>query len=69
MAVEMTIKRWGNSLGIILPKNEIEKQHLRTNDKILVEIVKEANLSEAFGSLKSKISGQNFKDIVRKGLE
>ena len=69
MATEVILRKWGNSIGIILPKELIEKKNLREKDKILVEIVKEADLTKVFGSLKRKISGQEFKNLARKGWE
>ncbi|PIN86172.1 hypothetical protein COV19_06150 [Candidatus Woesearchaeota archaeon CG10_big_fil_rev_8_21_14_0_10_44_13] len=70
MAVEATTRRWGNSIGIILPKEFVEKNHIGPDEGILLELVKKADLSEIFGSLKTKgkrMSGQAFKDMVRKG--
>jgi len=37
--------------------------------KIIVNIVKEADLSDIFGSLNRKLSGQKFKDFVKQGWE
>lgn len=69
MAVEVKVKKWGNSMGVILPKFVIEKEQIKENDEILIQVVKEADLSNEFGSLKRKkgLSGQKFKDIVREG--
>ena len=67
MAIEVTVKKWGNSIGVILPKELVRKENLEENKKIIIEVVKEANLVKLFGSLKKKISGQEFKDMVREG--
>ena len=71
MTTEAVIRKWGNSLGIILPKEFLKKKHLKENDKIVVDVFKKANLSSSFGALKGKIkmSGQEFKDKVREGWE
>ena len=69
MATEVIIKRWGNSVGVVLPKELVEKEKLKEEDKVLIEVVKEANLENLFGSLKRKMSGQEFKDMVRQGWE
>jgi antitoxin component of MazEF toxin-antitoxin module len=70
MAVEVTIKKWGNSKGAIFPKEFLEKQGIKENDRIFVEVVKKMNLSKIFGSApKRTMSGQKFKDMVRKGWE
>jgi antitoxin component of MazEF toxin-antitoxin module len=68
MAVEVKLKKWGNSIGVILPKALIEEKKLRENDEILIEVVKEADLSDVFGSIKKrKMSGQEAKDLARAG--
>ncbi|MBI2550101.1 AbrB/MazE/SpoVT family DNA-binding domain-containing protein [Candidatus Woesearchaeota archaeon] len=69
MAIEVVLKRWGNSIGVVLPKELIDKEKLKENEKVLIEVVKEADLTKLFGSLKRKMSGQEFKDMVRQGWE
>ena len=69
MAVEAKVRQWGNSLGVILPKQFVEHEELHEGDVILLDVVKEADLSDIFGSLPRKMSGQEFKDMVRKGWE
>jgi len=66
---EVTIKKWGNSMGIVIPREVIERQHLKENEKVIVTIVKKADLSHLFGMLKGKVkmSGQEFKDLAREG--
>ncbi len=67
MAVEVVVRKWGNSVGVILPKELVEREDLKENEKVLLEVVKEANLEGIFGSLKRKMSGQEFKDMVKEG--
>jgi len=70
MAVEVKLKRWGNSMAVIVPNKLIEEKHLKENDTITIEIVKKADLTSVFGSIKEKdrkMSGQQMKDMVRKG--
>lgn len=67
MAVEVVVKRWGNSMGVVLPKEVVEKEDLKENQRVLIEVVKEADLTDIFGTLKRKMSGQEFKDMVRQG--
>ena len=43
MAIEVTLRKWGNSLGVILPKELVQKKHLKSDDKIFLEVVKEIN--------------------------
>ena len=67
MAIEVSVKKWGNSMGVILPKDIIRRENLKENEKILIDIVKKVDLTRLFGTLKRKLSGQEFKNIVREG--
>ncbi len=69
MATELEVKKIGNSLGIILPAEFVKSKKLKKNDKVLIEIVKETDLRPLFGMLRTRESGQHFKDMVRKGWE
>ena len=67
MAIEGIVKKWGNSMGVLIPKEVVEREKLRVNEKIIFNIVKKADLTNIFGTLERKISGQEFKEMVRKG--
>jgi len=67
MAIEVTVKKWGNSFGIVLPKEVVERENLRENRRIIINIIKQADLSDIFGLVKArKMSGQKMKDLSRK---
>jgi len=68
MGIEVTVKKWGNSFGVVLPKEVVKREGLKENKKIVINIIKQADLSDIFGSLKGKIrmSGQKMKDLSRK---
>ena len=43
-------KKWGNSLGVIIPKEEVKEHNLSENQRVVVEIVQVENpLKELFG--------------------
>ena len=67
MAIEVVIKKWGNSLGVVFPKSLVEKKHLKENNKVIIEVIKEANLEGIFGAGSKKVGGQKLKDIARAG--
>ena len=68
MEIKAIAKRWGSSIGVIIPKDVVEAKRIKENDEIIIEIVKKADISDIFGLVKKrKMSGQNFKDMVRKG--
>jgi hypothetical protein len=72
--VECDIKarKWGNSLGLVIPKDIVEKENIQENEDLHVLILKKKKnpLRETFGSMKNewKMSGQEIKDILRKEL-
>lgn len=64
----VVLKKWGSSLGVIIPADMVEKEKLKTGEKVVVEIRKVNNLKDIFGSLKNwKIDAQKFKDEARAG--
>ena len=67
MVTEVIIKKWGNSFGVILPKEIVDRQHLKVNQKIGIQVFQKADLRDLFGSLPRDVSGQRFKDDARKG--
>lgn len=70
MAVEVKLKRWGNSMAVIVPSALIEQKNMKENDTILIEVVKKADLSDVYGMIKKrKMSGQEAKDMAREGWD
>ena len=67
MTIECIVKKLGNSMGVLIPKEFVKKEKLKLNEKILFDIVKKADLMNIFGSLERTMSGQEFKDMVRNG--
>lgn len=71
MEIEATTRKWGNSIGIILPKDFVKRKNLKENAKIRIDITTDEDLNglnEIFGMLKGKLkkSGQKIKDELRK---
>ena len=60
-------KKWGNSVGVILPKEMVEKQDIKVGDDIAINIFKKGNLRDIFGTLKTKMTAQELKDFAREG--
>ena len=66
MAIDVTIKKWGNSMGIVLPMEFVRNEGLRENKKVSISIIKKADLSDVFGlAKKRKMSGQKMKNLSR----
>ena len=68
--ITCTTKRWGNSLGVIIPKGDVKQHHLQENQQVVIEIVAVQNpLKELFGFAKNnKITREEFLE-TRKLLE
>ena len=65
--IEAVTRKWGNSLGITLPKEFVDGEHLQENQRITIEIKKAINLSGIKGLGKFSKSTQDIKNEMRKG--
>jgi len=66
--VETIARKWGNSLGISLPKDVVEKANIKPNTEVRVFIQdKKVDLSKVFGTLKIKEPTQKILDEIRRG--
>lgn len=72
---ETKLKAWGNSLGVILPKERLKEEGLSINDEVEVILRKKSNsFKDAFGKLKefkakSSKSTEEILKEVNKELE
>ncbi len=65
MHMKLKIRKWGNSLGAVLPNEVVQAEKLKAGDEIDVYVPKKADLRKIFGTLKTDMTGQQFKDMVR----
>ena len=65
--VEVQTRKWGNSLGIVIPTKIIEEEKLQENQKVIVEIKRVIDLKKLRGFIKFKKSAQEIKDEMRSG--
>ena len=59
------VKKWGNSLGLIIPESLVKKEGIKLQDEVMVDIRKKQDIMKLFGSLKMKKSSQALKDEGR----
>ena len=61
------IRKWGNSFGVVIPKEEITKMNVGRGEEVILEITKKDNpLKELFGFGKNhKISKKTFNETRR----
>ena len=61
------VRRWGSSLGIVVPSEVAKELRLKAGDEVVLEI-DPAGVEEAFGSLKDwDVDSQKLKDELRRG--
>ncbi len=65
--IRARVRRWGSSLGIVVPSEVVKELRLKAGDEAIVEIDR-AGIEEAFGSLKDwAVDPQKLKDELRRG--
>lgn len=66
--IKLKLRRWGNSLGVVLPQEILKEVSKKEGDEVTLFIKNENNnLINVFGKLKGwKIDSQKFKDEIRK---
>ncbi len=71
MEIEVTPKKWGSSMGVIIPSEIVEAEKIKENKKIIIEIKKERTKAKEIWGLGKHIrkSGQEIKDEMRKGWD
>jgi antitoxin component of MazEF toxin-antitoxin module len=66
MEIQGTLRRWGNSFGIVVPVKIVRENRLREGEEITIKVERNKGIKEMFGSLKLKKSAQQIKDELRK---
>jgi len=64
-------RKWGNSVGIVIPKDVVQELNLKPHEDILVDIHKKSGtvLKELFGSLHWKAQTEDVLRQARRELE
>ena len=70
MAIEVKTKQWGNSIGVVIPIETVERLSIKPEQKIIIEIEKkEPILKELFGAIQFKKPTSQILKEARKDLE
>ncbi len=64
-------KKWGNSLGITIPADIVEKQHIKPGQEIHLLILPRTkpNVRKLFGTVKLNKSTQQLMDEIDEGYD
>ncbi len=67
LEAEVKLKKWGSSIGVVLPKQALEKEAFKEGETVRVLVFKKRNpLKETFGTVKfSKSTEQMMREIDR----
>ena len=61
-------KKIGGSVGVIIPKEIIEREHIRAEDTIEIKVERKDNLNSLWGILRDvKMPTQKIMDITDEG--
>jgi hypothetical protein len=60
------IRKWGNSLGIIIPKETVIEEGIHENDEVEVLITKIPRIQDLFGKIKLGVTAQRVKEELRR---
>jgi antitoxin component of MazEF toxin-antitoxin module len=71
ITAETKLKAWGNSIGVVIPKKELNSANLGINDEVEISIKKKTNvLDEIFGMGKpGKISTEEILKEINEELD
>lgn len=69
---ETKLKKWGNSVGIVIPKEQVKRENLRERQtvRVIVNPVKSIKVKDIFGKLKEwKKSTRQITKEVNKEID
>ncbi len=65
--IEAITRKWGNSIGITLPKEFVEKENIHPDQKVLIHVTPITDLRSLRGLITKGKSSQQRKDEMRLG--
>ncbi len=72
MEIKAITRKWGNSIAVVIPREVIERQHIREDQEVVITVEKERpKAGEFFGLLKNRFkeTAQEIKDEAKRGWE
>ena len=61
------IRKWGNSFGVIVPKELIRKENFKLNEEVVVKVEKKTDVSKVFGILRTERTTKDLMREIREG--
>jgi len=72
LEIETVVKEWGNSIGIVIPKEKALHEELKANDRVTILLTKESDslkVKDIFGSVRWKTPIKRMMDEIDKEFE
>lgn len=66
MSIRTVLKRWGNSYGVVIPRDVAARESIKENDEVEVIIRKAVDIRSLFGKYRFD-DVQRLKDELREG--
>lgn len=70
--IKAIARRWGNSIAVVIPKEIIDRERIKEDEEIIIEVKKRRpKVKDVFGKfhLKFNKTTQEIKDEMRMGWE
>ncbi len=69
MEIKIRARKWGNSIGFVIPRDIADAKKIKENEDVIIEIKRRPLAAEFFGKFprKSGKTAQKLKDEARKG--
>ena len=63
--IKTIVRKWGDSVAIIIPKKLAETKKIKPHDEIIITIEKEVHLKDLFGLWRTNKTAQELKNESR----
>lgn len=65
MATEVKVKRWGGSLAVVIPEEEVKARGIKEGEQVSIIVLKKADLRKAYGALEKELKGLDLQEVER----
>ena len=67
--MEAKLKRWGNSYGLLVSRDEVKKMNIKENEVLTIDIKKKYDISQLFGFCKFKRPIKEIMNDIKEGYD
>ncbi len=69
MITKTKVKKWGNSIGIVIPKEDAERMNIKIGERIIIEVKKKENVLRELKGTMNFGDSKKFLKEVRKEMK